>query len=185
VDGGREVRLGVDPGHVGDEATHLLLVEAPEDQAGRHRLAVQLCQGVAQPVMSIHLHVPVGAQQQQAGVGELSSDELEEQQTRPVGPVEIVEDQDHTRICRGCTKECAGGVEQAESSHLGIQRRRGKRSRACSDQFGHDLGELARRVADLRDEGGERAGGGEGAQRLSPRPIGWRSLTFVAATQST
>jgi hypothetical protein len=154
VEGGHQVGRRVDPGHVGDEPAHLALVEAAEGQARGHRLAEQLGQGAAQAVTAVHLDVAVGADQQQARVGQLPRHELQQQQAGPVRPVEVVEDHHQAGVGRRFAQRRRHGVEQAEAGHLGVE-----------------LGSRHRAGGGLRQLG----------QRRPPGPVGGRPLGLVAA----
>jgi hypothetical protein len=181
VEGDHQLGRRVDPGDVGDEPAHLALVEAAKGQARGHRLAEQLGQGAAQAVVPVHLDVPVGGDQQQARVGQLPRHELQQQQAGPVGPVEVVEDDHQTGVGRCLAERGGHGVEEAEPGHLGVERGRRQGPRGGHRQLGHELAELGRVLAELGGQRRGRAAGGQGAQRQSPRPVGGRALTLVAA----
>jgi hypothetical protein len=103
-------------------------------------------------VAPVHLDVAVGADQQQARVGQLPRDELQQQQAGPVGPVEVVEDHHQAGVGRRLAQRRGHGVEQAEAGHLRIERG-------------------VRRGGGLRQRG----------QRRPPGPVGGRALALVAA----
>jgi hypothetical protein len=166
VDGGDQVQRRVGPGHAGDEPAHVALVEAGQGHVRGRRLAVQLGQGAAQRMPPVHLHVPVGADDQQARVGQLRGHEAEQQQAGPVGPVQVVEDHDQAAVRRR--------RPQAGPGHLGVQLGGRPRRPLQGGQLGQELAELGHLAAELGRDLLRRAAGGIGAQRLAPRPVGGR-----------
>ena len=57
--------------------------------------AEQLAERLGQRVVAPELDVAIGADQQEAAVCQAPSDKSQQQQRRLVGPVQIVEDEDH------------------------------------------------------------------------------------------
>jgi hypothetical protein len=181
VDGGDEVGRRIGPGHPGDEAADVAAVEAGQRQVHGCRLPEQLGQGAAQRMPPIDLHVAVGADDQQARVGQLPGDKAEQQQARPVGPVQVVEDEDQPTT-RGRRVQAGGhGVEQAEPGHLGIQLG-GRPWRPLQvGQLGQELPQLGHLPSQLGGDLRRWAAGGIRAQRLTPGPVGGCARPFAAA----
>lgn len=182
VDGGDEVHRRVDPGHAGDEPADLALLEPGQGQVGGRRLTEQLGQGAAQRVAAVHLDVPIGADEQEACVGQLAGHEPEQQQARLIGPVEVVQDDDQATWCG--RRPQAGGhrVEQAEAGHLRVQLGGRPPGPSQMGQLGQELGQLGHLRAELGGDLRRRAVGGVGAQRLAPGPVGGGAGPFTAAT---
>jgi hypothetical protein len=62
------------------------------------------------------LHVAVSAYHQQSGGCDLSRYKLQEQQGRPIGPVQIVQDEDDRLPVSRFQQEARDGIKQPESS---------------------------------------------------------------------
>ena len=171
VDGGDQVGRRVGPGDAGDEAADLAPVEAGQRQVGGRRLAEQLGQGAAQRVAPVHLDVPVGADDQQARVGQLPGHEAEQQQARPVGPVEVVEHHHQAAAAAADRRQEVMASNRRKRAISGSSSVAGRRALQVG-QLGQELGQLAHVGAELGRDLLRRAAGGIGAQGLAPGPVG-------------
>jgi hypothetical protein len=90
---------------------------------------------------SIRVGIPVYREQRDACVGDSGGDELEHEQRRLVGDVEVVEDEQDGRLLRGVPQERRDGVEQAEARALRLQVLQ--------------LGDVREELAEVRNEVGE------------------------------
>jgi hypothetical protein len=142
VDGGDQVQRRVGPGHAGDEPAHVALVEAGQGHVRGRRLAVQLGQGAAQRMPPVHLHVPVGADDQQARVGQLRGHEAEQQQAGPVGPVQVVEHDDQGAAGRYPGQELGDRFVGAKARTLVVEQRGWRGHHNALTELGDDLDDM-------------------------------------------
>src|SRR5215468_4735138 len=101
--------------------------------------ADQPAKRVGQGVAPGNLAIAVGADEQQVGGLDLSGDKLQQEQRRPVGPVQIVEDHHDGLALRGRLQKRRDGVEEAKSGLVRFERRRGAQVWKSALEFGNDL----------------------------------------------
>jgi hypothetical protein len=92
----------------------------------------------------MHLHVPVGADKQQASTGQLPGDKLQQRQARPVGPVKIVEDHQQTSREGSPPKEVAYCLVEVEAGHFWVLD-------GCWRRMGNGLGQLRQKLGHRGD----------------------------------
>jgi Aminotransferase class I and II len=166
-----------DPGRFLDQPGHVGLGQTEQREVPGCLLAGQLSEREGKGVVAAELHVPVCPHREDAHVGELAGDELEQEQGRRVRGLQVVEHEHARLIGGGVAEEPGHGVEQAEPAGLTLQWRRRR-----------DIGQLGQQ---LRHEGGpgteprsQDFGVGisnVGPQGLHPGPVRWRSPRFPAA----
>jgi hypothetical protein len=181
VHGGYDLGRRFGPSGRGDASSNFGLAESAEDEAGGDRLTDELSQRVVQWIVAGYFDVSIGSDQEQAGVGQYTGHKLQQQQTRPVGPMKVVEDHHQTVRPRRTPQGAGHGVEEPEPGRLGVER-------GWRLQAGHHLGQLRQQLGHLGSpcpklgpQGGSGTGGGERPQQLYPGPVGRRSVALKAA----
>ena len=119
----------------------------------------------------LELEVAVGADDEDALVGDGTGDVGERQQRRLVGEVEVVEHHDEARALGGDLQQPQQGVVKMEAPLLGADRRRCPGRRHPELQVRHDRvqpgADRAQRLEHLRSL----AAGGDGPHHLDPVPV--------------
>ena len=100
-----------DPGGDLDEPLDLGTGQPAEDQSPSHR---QAAQHLRERMLASELPLPVGGEDQDPGIVQLARQEIEEKERGLVGPVDVVEDQDHRAPLGGGAKELCRAAEEAE-----------------------------------------------------------------------
>ena len=118
-------------GHL-DEARHVRLAQAAEDDALHKALSGQVREHLGQRVAAAELDVAVGPDHEDPGVADLAREEMQHQQGRRVGPMQVVEDQHERVATRDVLQEGRDAVEEAEPRLLRI--RRVRRFREAGDE---------------------------------------------------
>ncbi len=163
----------------GGEPAHLVAVQPLQGQArGRAREAAERRREIR---AGVRLGVAVGGDRQQRHVGQGARDELERQQRRRVGPVQVVEDDDERLVLGGGRQQRREGVEEPEAGLVGVQvgglRWGAQRLAELGQQAGDPRRARTERVAQLRRV----TAAGQGAADLHPRPVGRRAAAIPAA----
>ena len=107
-----------------DEAGDVGLVEADERKRPRDGLASQLGERRRERIREGRIDVAVRADDQQAAVAELASDEPQKQKRGLVGRVQVVEHQHQRPRGRHALQEGGHGIEQSKARTVGLERRR-------------------------------------------------------------
>ncbi len=144
------------------------------------RRPAQLAQHPGQRVVAAELDVAVGADDQQARGADLAGHVLEQQQRGLVGPVQVVEEQDHRAVARGRDQEARDRVEQPEARLLALGGP-GRLDVEALGDLGHELGDLGGAGAHLPRHRHRVGVAHVAADRLHPGPVGGRALVLAAA----
>ncbi len=105
-------------------------------------LARQLAEGLGQRMTAPQLDVAIGAEQQQARGAQLAREELQQQEGRFVGPVQIVEDHHQRASLRGVAQQHREALEKSEARLLGIEARRHREAGQRFVDLGHQRGNV-------------------------------------------
>ncbi len=144
-------------------------------------LAPQIGQNGREGVAAIQLHVPVAAHDEQAARAERARQVLEQEQCRPIRPVEIVEDQEDRVRARGVEEEGRDALEEPVALLLGSALRRGWEVGQALADLRDQLGHVGCTLAELFAQGVLGAFGHVLADRLHEGQIGEACLRLVAA----
>ena len=141
----------------------------------------ELRQGLVEGVTAGDLHVPIRAEHQQRGPADLPGQELQEEERRPIGPVQVVQQEDQRPAVGRALQERRDCVEQAEPCLLRLQRRWRRQVRQPLAHLRHDLGDVGGPGTHVGAEVGGVMATYVGPDGLDPRPVGRRSLALVAS----
>ena len=158
------------------------LGERPELQPGDVRPPCQARHDLAEQGRTAGLGVPVGGDYQQPH-GDVESQHVTQQQQREVvGPVQVVQHDQHGRRCAGGLKQRAGGLEHTQPLDLRLcGSRLGNAAGQASRELGHQPNQVARTRTQLDPQlGADWAGRDVGAKRLRER-LSRRGQAVVAA----
>ena len=106
-----------------DETGDVRLGEAEQRDMPRRPLARELGQGEGQGVVPAQVDVAIGAQDEDGGVAEFACDELQQQQRRRIGGVQVVEYEHERLVSTGVVKERRDCVEETKPACLRLHRR--------------------------------------------------------------
>ncbi len=134
----------LNPGGDLDEAGHVALAEAAQEDALAELSAGQLAERVSEGMLASQLHVAVCSENHQAGAAQLPRQELQQEERRLVGPVEVVQDEDDGLAVARVLEERRDGVEQAEAGLLRLQGRRLGQAGQPLPHLRHHLGDVSR-----------------------------------------
>jgi hypothetical protein len=109
VDGGHLRLRGHHTGDRFDEALHCSAIQTPEIE--QLPLAHQLPQSIAHAQPMTRVHVAVGPHHQQPGAAKVPRQELQQQQGRVIGRVEVVQDQQQRLHRRHTLEETRNRLE--------------------------------------------------------------------------
>ena len=162
----------IDLGREREEAGDVVLGQPAQRQPPRGVVPGELGQRRPQRVIAAQVDLAVGTHDQDPRVRDRAGEELEEQQRRRVGRLEVVEHQHERRGAGRVAQKRRRRVEEPKPRALGFQRGRRR-------QVGHDLAQLGEHLCDDRGARAQlrahrlRADVPQvGAQRLHPRPVG-------------
>ena len=176
--GGRAIDAGGELDVAGDSVG----VEAVQCDSTRGVDLGELAERCGKRVVAAELDVAVGADDQQAGVGEPAGEEAQQQQRRLVGPVQIVEHDDQRAGARGAAEELGDGVEDPEARLLGIHRRELADVAEALADLGHDPRHVRGAGAELPAQPDRIGLADVLADRLRPWPVRRGAVALVAAT---
>ncbi len=111
---------------------------------------------------------------------QLAGEELEEQERRHVGGLEIVDDEHDWPIVTGPDQKSGHRVEQLEPGCFGISERRGGEFREHLPQLRDDLGDTGRTRTELAPQRRLVQVSDVPTEGLDPRPVGRRSARLPA-----
>jgi hypothetical protein len=143
VHGGDEGRRRLDPSGKLDHAGDIALGQTADVQPACDAVAGELAYGRRERITLGHVHVTVGAREQDLRCGELASDEFEQEEGGRVGCVEVVEHDQQRLLGGGPSQKRGCGVEQAKARPLGVERRRRRHVAENLTHLGQDLRQLA------------------------------------------
>src|SRR5262249_13627561 len=129
----------------------------------------------------LDVNVAIGADDEQSCVAHLSSEELQQQERRLVGPVKVVEQEHRGLRLRRSDEEARYCVEQAKARRLAIERLNRRHLGNEVSYLGHDLGEQRRTGAQIVLDASTISPLDVGPQNLNPRPEYGGAFTFVTA----
>ncbi len=111
-----------------DERAHLGLTEAPQ----KHEMAVacQLSEHLREPRCPAHLGLAIQGEDQQRHRAELARQEPQQQQSRHVRGVQVIEDQCHRLHRSHVAEEGRAGIKQPKASLIAAEERRHVGARA-------------------------------------------------------
>ncbi len=132
-------------------------VEADQVQPADPGLPAEIAEGLGQRVGPVEVGVPVGGQDEHPQRGDRPQEVAEQEQRRLVGPVEVVEHQDHRVGLRRGRQQVGDGLEHAVALGIGLGPQR-------LGQAGHPVGQLGEQSGQLAGEGPELV-----SQALPPR----------------
>ena len=163
----------------GRELADLLAAETLQRQSGGG--ARQATERDRQLGARVRLGMAIGGDRQQRHVGQRAGDELEGQQRRGVGPVQVVEDDDERLLLGRGRQQRREGVEEAKASLVGVQLggARGLAQRLA--ELGQQAGDPGRARAESGTQRREVGAARERAADLHPRPVGGRAAAVPAA----
>jgi hypothetical protein len=170
VHGRRQPRGRLHPGDQGDEAGHLLLVQAAQQQPAAVLPAGQVGQGPKQRMPTVHLAVPVQAHHQQPRTLQLPAHEPQQGQRRRIRPMQVVQDQQQRPAGGRGPEEAGQAVEQPEPGRLRLDRWRRRQLRQALTDRGDHLGDVGRASAHLAAQRRRVDGLDIRADDLDPRP---------------
>ena len=187
------LRLGVDrldESHVRleaadgfDESRDVLVREAPKQDTLEEALAGQLGEGLAERVAAREIDVAVGADEHDVRLGELPSDELEQEQRALIRPVEVVQDDHEGPGATRFRQEACHRVEEAEAGLLLVGRAGGHlQLRQPLANVRHELGDLGGARAELVGQLLGSALTDTRSKHLHPRPVRRRASLLPAAS---
>jgi hypothetical protein len=181
VDGGDDLRRRGFASQAGHQVAHLGDGEARERHPLADLLPDQLADGLHERMLGQEPDVSVGCEHERARVAELSREELEQQERRPIGAVKVVEDEDDGPAERRAPEAFGHAVEESEARLLRIHARERGQVRKTGAQLGHHGGDVCRARPELRRELRRVPRGDPAAQDLDPRPEGRGTCTLPAA----
>jgi hypothetical protein len=167
--------------HKLDEAGDGSLVQAGERKPRRGRLARQLGQRRCERLAHGWVDIPVGGDKEHAAVRELAGEELEQEEGRRVGRVQVVQDEHERAILSRAAQEVGGSLEEAEAGAFRLELRRLGQAGEELAQLRQELRELRRSRAQLRPQRWGLRLADADAQRLHPRPEGGSAARLPAA----
>lgn len=161
------------------QQTDVVAAEALERQARRG--AREAAEGGREIGARVRLGVAVRGDRQQRDVRQRARDELQREQRRGVGPVQVVEHDDERTLLRDRRQQRRERVEEPEASLVGVQlgrlRGRSERPGELWQQAGDPRGALGERCAQRRGVGAT----AEHAPDLHPGPVRGRPAAVPAA----
>jgi hypothetical protein len=107
----------------------------------------------------------------------------QQQQRRPVGPLQVVQHQQDRPAGGDGAEPLPHGLEQPLALGVGIVGQRWAHAADAGRDVGQEAGQLARVLGDLGPQPGPRAGGGVGAERLPQGLVGGEALLVPAAVE--
>ena len=170
VQGMGECTRGAHPGPHPDELGGLGLAEPPEVELGGEAVPAQLAERVRERVPA--LGRPVRADDQQARRVRGASEMAQQQQRRPVGPLEVVEHEQHRRRPRELDEQPHHRLEQPVALGLGLVLWRWRKIGGAPAQLGDQPRELRPVLARARPQVGERGVQGPVPEGLEERLVG-------------
>ena len=186
VDGGHELRrdllaLAAAQAARADRGELPDLVAAQPLQRQARRRAGEAAERRGELGTRVRLGMAVGGDRQQRHVGQRARDELERQQRRGVGPVQVVEDDDERLLLGGGRQQRGERVEEPEARLVGVQLGgpRGVAERLA--ELGQQAGDPGRAGAERGAQGRAVGAARERAADLHPRPVGRRAAAVPAA----
>src|SRR5207248_7617418 len=130
------------PGEELDEARDIADVETGERKALRAGLTAQFSHHGRQRVPRRRIDVAIRAEHEQPAVCQFAGEELQEEQRRLVGGVEVVEDEDNRSGSRRAREKGCSGPEEEEARVLRVQRR-------WLAEIGEECAELGQQLAEV------------------------------------
>ncbi len=122
-------------GQAVDQAVHVGFIKAAQRQARHALLATQVGEHLGERVRARQLAFPIGADHAERRTVRGAHDVTEHEQCRFVGPMQIVEHEQH-RVSRGGLREkCTDRFEQPVPLSFRIHRRRGRKTGYSPEQF--------------------------------------------------
>jgi hypothetical protein len=141
MDGCSKRRCGCTGGQL-DIPPDVLLAEAAECHAAGHGFAHQLAEDLKERVLPGDLDVAIGGDDHDVHGAELAGQELEQQQRRHVGGVQVIQDEQQRLVPAGIAQERGDAVEQAKPRLVGLDRRARRNGRLVAADLRHDLADV-------------------------------------------
>ena len=167
-------------GPYGRELADLVAAEALQRQAGGG--ARQAAERDRELGARVRLGMSVGGDRQQRRVGQRPGDELERQQGRGVGPVQVVEHDDERLLLGRRRQQRRERVEEAKAGLVGVQLGGSRGFAQRLAELGQQAGDPGRARAERGTQRREVGGARERATDLHPGPVGGRAATVPAAS---
>ncbi len=164
-----------------DELARLVQAQSAQRHTRVVRSARQIAQRAEQRMTPVDLGVAVRAEQEQARIGRVGGEELQQPQRSGVGPVQIVDDEHDPARRRRALPEGGQRVEQPEARLCRVGRGRLANRGARLGRLGHDIDDPACPASQRARDFGRLMPIDVGAQQLHPGPIG-RCTGFFRAT---
>jgi hypothetical protein len=131
-------------------------------------------------VARVRLDVAVGGDRQQRHVGQRARNELEREQRRGVGPVQVVEHDDLRSALGDRSEQARERVEEPEARLVGVQRGRRRGHGQRLGQLRQQAHEPGRAVSEQRAQARDVLVASDRADDLHPRPVGGRAAAVPA-----
>ncbi len=125
-----------------DVARHVVLGEAAQGETASHGLAGQVAERLEQRMLAAELHVAIGADHEEPRRTHLARQELQQQERRLIGPLDVVQDEDQRLRAGGVPQKGGDAVEEPEARLLGLERGRGREVGQPLTHLGYDLGDV-------------------------------------------
>ncbi len=129
-------------GELLDQVDDVALAEPAQGQARHARLPEEVAEELAPGVVGGDVGVAVGPEDHQPAPGRRADQVPEQEQRRPVGPVQVVEDHEHRTVLGRGREQRLHGREQPVAVGVGIGRRRRRPGGDPLVQAGHQAREL-------------------------------------------